>query len=282
MDCCRNDRLFAMARNQIRSFGCSDHHFFDLEQKSLHDVTLNFQLLTLALSAVIYLVVHHRIYGSWTVYATGDHFVNSEWAVVGSSPNYAGRTRRLLGLIVDRRFGIAAWTPTYLILPLVLARTVRRRDEHWQLVMSLCAVCWGIATWIALTMHGWWWSGRQIVPILPLVVILLAAAVDNNRRAFQAVVLTSLIGTISWLWLVFETSTGRHTLIVDFERTTNPWYRLWSLLLPDHQVMSAADHFLTAIWSAALILGCWWVWNRVSPKSESQSATKSGGSDDAF
>ena len=128
-------------------------------------------------------------------------------------------------------------------------------------------------------MHGWWWSGRQIVPILPLVVILLAAAVDKNRRAFQAVVLASLLGTISWLWLVFETSTGRHTLIVDFERTTNPWYRLWSRFLPDHQVMSTADHFLTAIWSAALIFGCWWVWTRISPKTESQSATNSEVSD---
>ena len=250
--------------------------FLVWSKKSLHDATLNLQLFTLVFSTAIYLIVHYRIYGSWTVYATGDHFVNSEWIVVGNSPNYAGRTRRLLGLIVDRRFGIAAWTPTYLILPLVLTRTIRRRDEHWQLAVSLCVVCWGIATWIALTMHGWWWSGRQIVPILPLVVILLAAAVDKNRRAFQAVLLTSLLGTISWLWLVFETSTGRHTLIVDFERTTNPWYRLWSRFLPDHQVMSTVDHFLTAIWSAALIFGCWWVWSRFSPKTESQSATKSG------
>lgn len=254
--------------------------FLVWNKKSLNDLTLNLQILTLVISGLIYLVVHHRIYGSWTVYATGDHFVNSEWIVVGSSPDYAGRTRRVLGLIVDRRFGIAAWTPAYLVIPFVIARTIRRKENHWQLMITMCAVCWGIATWVALTMHGWWWSGRQIVPILPLIVVLVAVAVDRHRRAFQAVILASLIGVFSWLWLVYETSTGKHTLIVDFERTSNPWYRIWRLLLPDHQIMSTTDHVLTGIWTAVLVLGCWSIWTRWSPKSKSQSATKIDASDD--
>ncbi|HAX04652.1 MAG TPA: hypothetical protein DCX77_03155 [Acidimicrobiaceae bacterium] len=249
-------------------------------KKSLHDLTLNLQLLALVISGLVYLVVHHRIYGSWTVYATGDHFVNSEWIVVGSSPDYAGRTRRLLGLIVDRRFGIAAWTPAYLAIPFVITRMVRRKDDHWQLMITLCAVCWGIATWIALTMHGWWWSGRQIVPILPLIVVLLAVAVDKHRRAFQAVILTSFIGIFSWLWLVYETSTSKHTLIVDFERTTNPWYRFWRLLLPDHQIMSTTDHVLTGVWTVVLAFGCWSIWTRWSPKTKSQSAINIDDSDE--
>tara|TARA_Y100001936_G_C15992981_1_gene623431 strand:+ start:355 stop:1188 length:834 start_codon:yes stop_codon:yes gene_type:complete len=238
------------------------------------DFTLRLQLFTLLLSGAIYLIVHQRIYGSWTVYATGDHFVNSEWAVVGNSPNYAGRTRRLLGLIVDRRFGIAAWTPAYLLIPLVITRTIRDRQRNWQIVISLCAVGWVVATWVALTMHGWWWSGRQIVPILPLIAILLAVAVDGNRRRMQLLVTTVLMGTFSWLWLVVETSTGRHTLVVDFERTTNPFYRLWRMMLPDHQVMSVGDHLLTAIWTAAVIGGCWWVWTRSKESPLDQSETK--------
>ncbi len=249
-------------------------------KKTLRDPTLNLQLLALALSAVVYLIVHQRIYGSWTVYATGDHFVNSEWMVVGDSPNYLGRTRRLIGLIIDRRFGIAAWTPAYLAIPFVITRMVRRKDDHWQLMITLCAVCWGIATWVALTMHGWWWSGRQIVPILPLIVVLLAVAVDKHRRAFQAVILTSFIGIFSWLWLVYETSTGKHTLIVDFERTTNPWYRFWRLLLPDHQIMSTTDHVLTGVWTVVLAFGCWSIWTRWSPRTKSQSAINIDDSDE--
>ena len=244
-------------------------------------VILKLQLFSLLFSGAMYLIIHQRIYGSWTVYATGDHFVDSEWAVVGNSPNYAGRTRRLLGLIVDRRFGIAAWTPVYLLVPLVVARTIRRRDQNWHIAITLCAVGWAVATWIALTMHGWWWSGRQIVPILPVMAILFAMAVDQNRRRLQLVVAATLVGTFSWLWLVVETSTGQHTLIVDFERTTNPLYRLWSVALPDHQIMSIGDHLLTALWSAAVICGCWWVWTRSQEEPRSQSATSTDSSDAA-
>ena len=186
-----------------------------------------------------------------------------------------------MGLIVDRRFGIAAWTPVYLLVPLVVARTIRRRDQNWHIAITLCAVGWAVATWIALTMHGWWWSGRQIVPILPVMAILFAMAVDQNRRRLQLVVAATLVGTFSWLWLVVETSTGQHTLIVDFERTTNPLYRLWSVALPDHQIMSVGDHLLTALWSAAVICGCWWVWTRSQEEPRSQSATSTDSSDAA-
>lgn len=243
------------------------------------NVTTAFQLLALVAAAFVYLVVHHRIYGSWTVYASGDHFVDGEWLVVGNSPDYPGRTRRLLGLIVDKRFGIAAWAPVYLVLPLVITRTIRRRDQHWQLLVALCVVCWAVATWVALTMHGWWWAGRQVVPVLPLVAVLIAAAVDRHRRRLQAVVVAALLGTLSWLWLVVETSTGQHTLIVDFDRTSNPWYRVWQLVLPDHQVMSVADHVLTAFWAVAVIFGCWWVWRQPGSETATQSTTRAEISD---
>ena len=233
--------------------------------------TLRLQCLFFLLSGALYIVIHQRVYGSWTVYATGDHFVNSEWAVVGNSPNYGGRTRRLIGLIVDNRFGIAAWTPIYLLIPMTLTRMIRKRDEHWQLVTSLCLTGWAVATWVALTMHGWWWSGRQIVAVLPLFVVLLAKAVGRNRRRLSFAIAGAAIGTFSWLWLVYETSTGKHTLIVDFERTSNPWYQLWQNLLPDHQIMSASDHVLTAAWFAIFAIACTKVWTR----PDSQSAINS-------
>ena len=189
--------------------------------------TLRLQCLFFLLSGALYIVIHQRVYGSWTVYATGDHFVNSEWAVVGNSPNYGGRTRRLIGLIVDNRFGIAAWTPIYLLIPMTLTRMIRKRD--------------------------------------------LAKAVGQNRGRLSFAIAGAAIGTFSWLWLVYETSTGKHTLIVDFERTSNPWYQLWQNLLPDHQIMSASDHVLTAAWFAIFAIACTKVWTR----PDSQSAINS-------
>ena len=37
-------------------------------------VILKLQLFSLLFSGAMYLIIHQRIYGSWTVYATGDHF----------------------------------------------------------------------------------------------------------------------------------------------------------------------------------------------------------------
>ena len=68
----------------------------------------------MGISAIAYLIIHKRIYGGWTVYASGDHFVNGEFEVVGRNPNLAARTRRLSGLLLDQQFGLIPWTPAFL------------------------------------------------------------------------------------------------------------------------------------------------------------------------
>ena len=69
----------------------------------------------LALAGIAYLAAHQAWYGGWTVYASGDHFVGGEMTVVGSSPDYPGRAVRLVGLLIDRDFGLVAWNPAYLL-----------------------------------------------------------------------------------------------------------------------------------------------------------------------
>lgn len=219
-------------------------------------------LAAYAVAGVVYLALHRHIYGGWTVYATGDHFVDGEWLVVGTDPDYVGRSRRLIGLIVDRSFGIAAWNPALLAMVPALAWLVRTRRPGWQVVMATVAAGWATATWVALTMHGWWWPGRQIVPILPLGVAALAAAVGQYRRLVTATLLAACIGSATWLWLAWETSTGRRALVVDFEDTAAPWFRLWRLALPDHRRMSTIDQLLTVGWVAAAAVAAVVVWRR--------------------
>src|SRR5215211_5502856 len=69
----------------------------------------------LATAGVAFLVLHRWWYGGWTPYAVGDHFVQGELSVVGAEPDYLGRSRRLVGLLVDRGFGLAAWQPAWLL-----------------------------------------------------------------------------------------------------------------------------------------------------------------------
>jgi len=221
----------------------------------------------LAAMGVAYLALHRGIWGGWTVYASGDHFVEagSEWQVVGSRFNPWGRTRRLVGLLVDRGFGLAAWAPVFLAAPAAMVHAVRRRISHWPLLVGLVVVGWAMATWIALTMHGWWWPGRQVVPIVPILVLGLAHAVGASRGRLAAVMMASAVSIAGWLWLVVEASTGRRTLVFDFRDTGYPWYPVWSRLLPDHERFELGDPVLTIAWTIVLLATMVAVWCRTSP-----------------
>jgi hypothetical protein len=208
----------------------------------------------LAVAAGAYLVVHRAVYGGWTVYAAGDHFAGGELTVVGSDPDYLGRSRRLVGLLLDRGFGLAAWMPGYLLAVPALAVLVRRRPAGWAGLVVPLAAGWATATWVALTMHGWWWPGRQTVVVLPCLVLVVAwwvgeAATTGRLRLLAT---TAVYGVVAWLWLVAEVLAGQRTLIVDFEGTTNPLYRVWRLALPDYRDPGLGSWLRHGVWLAVL------------------------------
>ncbi len=214
-----------------------------------------------AVAGITYAVVHRRIWGGWTVYSSGDHFVDGEFLVVGSNPNYIARSNRLVGLLVDRYFGIAAWAPAYLLAPAGLtALFLHRKRRRWfssfdsTVLLSAVAVGWAVATWVALTMHGWWWPGRQIVPVLPLIVIGIAVLVERFRFLLWPMMAAGLWGLVNWVWIATEASTDRRALIVDHEDTANPLFQLWSRLLPDHRIDALADQLMTLAWVAVLLI----------------------------
>jgi hypothetical protein len=206
----------------------------------------------LTAAGVAYLTLHRLWYGGFTVYAAGDHFVDGELLVVGRDPDYLGRTQRLTGLLLDRGFGLAAWNPAWLLLVPALG-WFTARGRHRRLLTATLGAGWATATWVALTMHGWWWPGRQVVVVLPVAVVIVAAWLDTARRWLPPAAAALLVGAVSWWWLVVEAGTRRRTLVVDFERTANPWYRTWRHALPDYRAWDGTALALAAVW--CLVLG---------------------------
>lgn len=220
--------------------------------------------------AVSYLLAHQWIYGGWTVYAAGDHFTTiGEFSVVGTNVNLFGRSRRLIGLLVDRHFGLAAWSPVWFLLPVATLRaaiatnlvatnradsspgdssTIEYRSAN-RLFLSLLAVTWLNATFVALTMHGWWMPGRQLVVALPIGVILIAQWADGARHRVQVVVLLGLLGFYNWVWLAVEASTGRRTLVVDFAETASWPHRAVAALLPDGLIGGVGNDLSLGVWA---------------------------------
>lgn len=222
-------------------------------------------LAVLAVAGAVYLAFHRSVYGGWTAYASGDHFIDGELLVLGRDPDYLGRSRRLIGLLVDRGFGLAAWTPAYLLAVPALAALARRRPPGWATLLAVLAAGYAVATWVALTMHGWWWPGRQVVVVLPVAVVAVAMLADRRRGVRWLALGGCLVGIFNWVWLVVEASTGRRTLIVDFEETANPVYQAWSARLPDHRHFEGGAVALTVTWTAAVIATGVWGWLRSRP-----------------
>lgn len=200
---------------------------------------------------VAYVGLHHLLYDGATPYAAGSHFVAGQLTVVGSDPDYAGRSRRLVGLIIDRDFGIAAWQPAWLLMIPALAALAARRPRGSLAVAVPLAAGWFVATFVALTMQGWWFPGRQLVVVLPLAVLAIAWWAREGGRRLLAVAVLGTIGVLAQMWIAVEASTGRLTWVVDLQTTSNPIYRGWVHVLPEYMRVSGSTWTLHGMWALA-------------------------------
>lgn len=215
----------------------------------------------LAASGAVFAAAHLALYGGLTPYITGDHFGGDQLAVTGTAPNLAGRSRRLVGLLVDRDFGLVPWQPAWLLGLPALGALARLRPQWWPAVALPLAAGWLTATFVALTMHGFWWPGRQTVVVLPLVVLAVAWAAHRLGGAVTVLLRGGLAwGAITFAWLVVAGVAGRTTWVVGFDETTNPLVRGIRPLLPDLRALGPIDQGLLAAWvavAAALALLGW-------------------------
>lgn len=207
-----------------------------------------------AVMGAAYLVFNQAVYGGWTPYAAGDFFAGGELTALGPQPNLWGRSVRLLGLLTDRGFGLAAWQPAFLAVIPAAAAAAARRFPGRGLLLGLAGAGWLVAAFAAQTMHGWWWPGRQVAAVVPVLALLIMKWVDGlsgRTRAGWAVL--GAAGVFAYLWLAAETTLGVRTLIVDFVQTSNPLYRLWRHALPDYLHRTAAAWVLHGLWLAAAV-----------------------------
>ena len=207
----------------------------------------------LAAAGVAYLVGHQVLYGGVTPYAAGSHFVDGELTVVGSDPDYFGRSRRLVGLLVDRDFGLAAWQPAWLLIVPAIAVLLARRPRGWQSLALPLGAGWLVATFVALTMQGWWFPGRQVVVVLPAAVLAIAWWARGGGARLAATLALGAVGVVAHAWVTTEGALGRIAWVVDLQSTSDPLYRAWTAVLPDYLVENAATWPLHWAWTALLV-----------------------------
>jgi hypothetical protein len=202
----------------------------------------------LAAGGIAYLAVHRAIYGGITAYASGDHFQGSgEFGVVGFRPDYPGRTVRLLGLLVDRDFGLAAWQPAWLLIVPAAVALVATRPRHWPVLAAPLLAGWATATWVALTMHGYWWPGRQLVVVLPLaVLVILVRLARASRAALVGAAVLAGVGVAYYAVLLVTGYVGRTRWVLAPDDLRLHWPA--ALLWPDDRALGTADRVRYAAW----------------------------------
>jgi hypothetical protein len=102
-------------------------------------------------------------------------------------------------------------------------------------------------------MHGWWWPGRQVVIILPAVIISMSMLAEKFRLWRWFIYLGGISGTAAWVWLAFEATTDRRTLVVDFHETTYPVYQALASVLPDFTNYDQSALLLNTIWLLGIV-----------------------------
>lgn len=223
-------------------------------------------------SGIGWIVGHWLIYGGWTSYATGDHFTTrGEFSAIGFAPDYIGRSVRLVGLLTDETFGLLAWQPAWLLAAFAVGFVGLR---YGAVFAAPIAAGWITATFIAVTMHGYWWPGRQVVVILPLLVVACTIALHRlvswRSMAYVVTTLGALVGVAYQVWLLSAGRSGTLAwVLAPDDRPPHPLHYLREGL-PNYRVLSGTDWTLHALW-VALCLAMVALGVRLASKGDSWS-----------
>jgi hypothetical protein len=108
-----------------------------------------------------------------------------------------------------------------------------------------------VAAFLSITMRGWWFPGRMLVPVLPLLAIPLAETLAYTARRPVMAALASLLGAYTvavTAALVMAGRAGQIAIVVDpFALPWPPFQRLAGLF-PLYSEYTPETWLLTAAW----------------------------------
>jgi hypothetical protein len=197
----------------------------------------------------VYVSLHLLLFDHLVAYSVNSVYQGaSAVSVLDHHLSFGDRVYRLYGLFIDRRFGIGRWAPLFLVLlpalPLLLGRERLRLAVAALIVLQIA-----IATFLAITMMGFWFPGRTLTAVLPLMVFPLTLLVLRLDRAWRwglaGLAGLSLVNTAS---LVYATRSGEVSLAVDPFAMSTPGFQLVGRLFPNYQAWTAETVALTLIW----------------------------------
>ena len=206
-------------------------------------------------SAVFFVWFHLHLFGSLTPYSL--NVVYAGWSttdIVGGHAGFGDRFYRLWGLFIDERFGIGRWAPLLLAaIPGMALLAVA--DLRHRLILALILAQIAIATFVAITMMGWWFPGRTMLAVLPLLVlpvVLLVVRAPLWGRIVVALLVAMTLATT--LGLALAGRAEEIVIAVDPFNMGFPPFRGLAGLFPNYTLWTTETWSLTFLWLAIAIL----------------------------
>ena len=206
-------------------------------------------------SAAVFVWVHLHVFGGLTPYGVNSVYEDLNTAqILGGHVGFDERYCLIWGLFSDRRFGIGWWAPLLLAVAPALTLLAIRTWEL-RLVLILIAIQLLIATFVAITIMGWWFRGRTMLTVLPFFVIPLALLIGRCSPGMRVVV--ALIGASTLAFTAGLAHAGRLreiTIAVDpFDMAFVPFQAIAGVF-PLYTLWSAETWQLTYAWWAAFVI----------------------------
>ena len=208
----------------------------------------------------IFVVFHVETFGGLTPYTIGAVYAGDDTlTIIDKHFSFDGRVYRLLGLFVDQRFGIARWAPVLLLVPVGVSVSLFRSSETRWIAGLICAqIC--IASFVAVTMMGWWFPGRTLMTTAPLMSVLLALVILKANLLGRVFII--VLGIYS-LMITLALMVGGHleqiVIAVDPFKLPSPLIQLSSGLFPNYEWWSTETWLLTMLWASLFGGGVCWV-----------------------
>ena len=209
-------------------------------------------------SASLFVWFHLHLFGSLTPYSL--NVVYAGWSttdIVGGHAGFGERFYRLWVLFIDQRFGIGRWVPLLLTAVPGMA-LLAVSDLRHRLALALIIVQIAIATFVAITMMGWWFPGRTMLVVLPLFALPIVLVIV--RAPLWGRIIVALLGAMTLATTIGLAIAGRAqeiTIAVDpFEMRFPPFQGLAGLF-PNFTLWTTETLWLTIFWLAiaALVTG---------------------------
>ena len=208
-----------------------------------------------AVSTGFFIWFHLHLFGSLTPY--GVNVVYAEWNTVDiltGHIEFGDRYYRLWSLFLDQRFGIGRWAPL-LLAAVPGAALLATAGGGQRLILLLLLAQALIATFIAITMMGWWFPGRTLLVVLPLFVAPIALMVSRAPLWGRVAIVVLGILTLANTYGVAAAGLAEEiTIAVDpFDMAFPPFQGLAGLF-PLYTSWTSETRWLTYFWLALAAL----------------------------